>query len=141
MQDRKQLIGYVGGVLLIFGTFLPIVSLPIVGSVNYFMNGKGDGIFVIGYAVLAIIFVALKRYTLLWIPAILSFGQLTYALITFSQKISEAESSLNGNIFGQAIVSSVHLDWAWIVLYAGAALLVVSIYTKPAAPIAKPVDG
>ena len=141
MQDRKQLIGYAGGVLLIFGTFLPIVSLPIVGSVNYFMNGKGDGIFIIGYAVLAIIFVALKRYKLLWIPAILAIGQLTYALITFSQKISETASSLNGNIFGQAIASTVHLDWAWIVLYAGAALLIMAIYIKPAPPVAKPADS
>jgi hypothetical protein len=130
MTDRRQLFGYVGAALLISGTFLPLVSLPIVGSINYFLNGKGDGVFVIGYGVLAIIFTAIKRYKLLWIPALLAVAQLTYALINFNQKLAEASSMLENNIFGAGLASTIHLDWAWIVLFAGAGVLVAAAARK-----------
>ena len=130
MTDRRALFGFAGVALLAFGTFSPLVSLPIVGSMNYFLNGKGDGVFILGYAALALLFTAIKKYKLLWIPAILAIGQLSYALMTFSQKLSEAADSLEGNIFGQGLASSIHLDWAWIVLFAGAISLVVSAVLK-----------
>ena len=130
MTDRRQMFGLAGAVLLIIGTFFPLVTLPIVGSLNYFSNGTGDGIFVIGYGALAILFTVIKRYKLLWIPALLAIAQLTYALINFNQKLSEAKALLQDNIFGQGLASTIHLDWAWIVLFAGAALLVIAATRK-----------
>ena len=130
MTDRRQMLGLAGAALLIIGTFLPLVTMPIVGSLNYFLNGKGDGIYVVGYGLLAILFTLIKRYKLLWIPALLAIAQLTFALINFNQKLADATAMLEGNIFGQGLAASVHLDWAWIVLYAGAALLVVAATRK-----------
>jgi energy-converting hydrogenase Eha subunit E len=130
MTDRRQMFGLAGAALLIIGTFLPLVTMPIVGSLNYFLNGKGDGIYVVGYGGLAILFTLIKRYKLLWIPALLAIAQLTYALINFNQKLSEAAAMLENNIFGQGLASAIRLDWAWIVLYAGAALLVVAATRK-----------
>jgi hypothetical protein len=130
MTDRRQLFGLIGAGLLILGTFLPLVSLPIVGSMNYFLNGKGDGVYVIGYGALASVFALIKKYKLLYIPAALAIAQLSYALINFNQKLSEASAMLQNNIFGQGLASTIHLDWAWVVLYAGAALLVVAAVLK-----------
>ena len=128
MTDRRHLFGLVGSGLLILGTFLPLVSAPLIGSINYFSNGKGDGVFIIGYSVLAIIFTLIKRYKLLWIPAILSLGQLTYALITFAQKMS-----------GSSGMFSISMEWGWLVLFAGGILLVLAALTKaPASPSANP---
>ena len=84
-----------------------------------FANGKGDGIFIIGYSALALLFTVLKRYKLLWIPAILSIAQLTYALITFTQKMSEASGLI-----------SISMEWGWLVLFAGAVLLVLAAARK-----------
>ncbi|MGB8989707.1 MAG: hypothetical protein WCC37_24130, partial [Candidatus Sulfotelmatobacter sp.] len=39
----KQILAILGALLLFVGVFLPIVSMPIVGSLNYFHNGQGDG--------------------------------------------------------------------------------------------------
>jgi len=39
---KRQSIGLVGCVLLFIGVFLPIVSVPIAGGMNYFQNGRVD---------------------------------------------------------------------------------------------------
>jgi hypothetical protein len=119
MTDRRQLFGLLGSGLLILGTFVPLISVPLLGTMNYFANGKGDGIFIIGYSALALLFTVLKRYKLLWIPAILSIAQLTYALITFTQKMSEASGLI-----------SISMEWGWLVLFAGAILLVLAAARK-----------
>lgn len=128
MTDRRQLFGLIGSGLLILGTFLPLVSVPLIGSINYFANGKGDGTFIIGYSVLAIVLTLIKRYKLLWIPAILSLGQLSYALFTFAQKMSEASGLL-----------TISIEWGWLALYAGGVLLVLAALAKaPNSPSANP---
>jgi hypothetical protein len=38
----------IAAAVMAFGAFCPLIKLPIVGSLNYFMNGRGDGIFVVG---------------------------------------------------------------------------------------------
>ncbi|NBR77653.1 MAG: hypothetical protein EBT76_02505 [Microbacteriaceae bacterium] len=58
MTDRRQLFGLLGSGLLILGTFVPLISVPLLGTMNYFANGKGDGIFIIGYSALALLFTA-----------------------------------------------------------------------------------
>ena len=132
MTDRRQLFGLVGSGLLILGTFLPLVSVPIIGSINYFANGQGDGVFIIGFGALAIVFTLIKRYKLLWIPAILSIAQLIYALITFAQKMSGGSSG----------IFSISMEWGWLVLFAGGILLVFAALIKaPATPSANPHIG
>ena len=49
---RKQKLGLAGSVVLFIGVFIPIVTLPIVGSMNYFHNGQGDGVLVLFLALI-----------------------------------------------------------------------------------------
>ena len=41
--SRGRVFGFAGAAALAFGVFCPIARVPIVGSVNYFRNGTGDG--------------------------------------------------------------------------------------------------
>ena len=41
--DLKMILGLAGAAVLFIGVFVPLVSVPIVGSVNYIQNGRGDG--------------------------------------------------------------------------------------------------
>jgi len=36
-----------GSILLAFGVFAPLVSIPMLGHLNYFRNGQGDGVIVL----------------------------------------------------------------------------------------------
>ena len=58
---RKQLFGIIGSILLFLGVFTPIISAPLVGSINYFQNGKGDRVIVLVLAVISIGLVLAKK--------------------------------------------------------------------------------
>ena len=61
MRTRHSL-GLIGSVALILGVFAPILSLPIVGSVNYFSNGSGDGTIVLLVALISLLLTLRRRY-------------------------------------------------------------------------------
>lgn len=44
---NRQVVGFIGAAALGLGVFMPLVSMPIVGTINYFNNGRGDGIIVL----------------------------------------------------------------------------------------------
>jgi len=44
---KRQLVGLAGTILLAVGVFLPLVSMPLIGSLTYFNNGRGDGVIVL----------------------------------------------------------------------------------------------
>jgi hypothetical protein len=67
LVGRKQILGLAGSVALFIGVFTPIVSLPVVGNMNYFQNGRGDGVIVLVLAVVSLILVLIKRYRWLWL--------------------------------------------------------------------------
>ncbi len=50
----KQMLGFLGSVLLFLGVFMPIVSAPIIGSLNYLQNGRGDGVIILVFAILSL---------------------------------------------------------------------------------------
>jgi hypothetical protein len=51
-MQSKQIIALIGAAVLCLGVFSPIVTIPLVGSMNYFRNGTGDGVVVLLFAAL-----------------------------------------------------------------------------------------
>jgi hypothetical protein len=131
--DGPALVGLGGAALLFVGAFMPIVSLPIVGNVNYFNNGQGDGVVLIGLALISALLVLLRRYRWLLVTSVLSLGVLGYTFITLSGRIAEMktglEAQLQGNPFAglaQVAMQSVQMQWGWAVLVLGGVLLLAS---------------
>ena len=133
MQIQKTQIGITGALLLILGTLVPIVTIPIAGSQNYFQNGTGGGVFIAGLALLAIVLILAKKFQALiavgLASAVLTSFTLVNILIRISEAKSELEASLEGNPFAglaTGLMNSIQIEWGWLVLYLGAAALVVS---------------
>lgn len=121
-----------GAGLMAFGTFLPIVSLPLVGSQNYFQNGRGDGVFVVALAAIVGVMAFSKLVRFAWIPAGVAGGFLLYAFVNLISLISETradlEASLAGNPFAglaQGLAGTIQVQWGWFVMFAGVG---VSVY-------------
>lgn len=132
-MSKKQMLGLIGSIVLIIGVFTPIVSLPIVGSMNYFNNGQGDGTIVLGLAIVSLIVVLFKKYKALWLTGFASLGMLLYTFMNFQGRMAEARSEmqaqLEGNPFagiGEMALQSVQIQWGWVVLVIGAVLLLVA---------------
>jgi len=102
MRTRHSL-GLIGSVALILGVFAPILSLPIVGSVNYFSNGSGDGTIVLLVALISLLLTLRRRYEWLLTTGIASLATLLFTFLNVRMRISamnaEAESTLAGNPF------------------------------------------
>jgi hypothetical protein len=117
----------VAAAMMALGAFCPIVSLPIVGSLNYVMRGNGDGIIIVGCsaAIIGLTIFGYRRST-----AIFAAGALVMMIVTLSQLAAilskaqvEAAQSAKSNPFGglaSLMVNSVGLGWGWVLLFGGA---------------------
>jgi hypothetical protein len=137
IMSKKQLLGLIGSIILFVGVFTPIVSIPFVGNMNYFQNGKGDGIIVLIFAVITLIMVLAKNYKSLWYTGIGSLCVLLFTFINFQLKMSDIkadmESKLAGNPFrgfADIAMQSVQLQWGWALLIVGAAFVIASAALK-----------
>jgi hypothetical protein len=140
LVGRKQILGLVGSVVLFIGVFTPIVSLPVVGNMNYFQNGRGDGVIVLVLAVVSLILVLIKRYRWLWLTGLLSLGVMVYTFVNFQLRMNEAkaqmEEKLAGNPFrgiADVAMQSVQIQWGWAVMVIGAALLIAAAAVRESA--------
>jgi membrane protease YdiL (CAAX protease family) len=132
-MNTKKLLGIVGSIVLFMGVFMPIVSVPIVGSMNYFQNGKGDGTIVLILAGISLILVLSGKFKGLWLTGIGSLGVTLFTFILFQSKMSQIkdhmESELAGNPFrglADMAMQSVQLQVGWAFLIVGAGLVIAS---------------
>jgi hypothetical protein len=143
------MLAIVGAFLLFVGVFLPIVSMPIVGSLNYFHNGQGDGTIVLVLAAISIILAVTKSFRGLWVTGLCSIGLMLFALVGFLMRISEVreqmQTQLADNPFrglADVAMNSVQLQWGWAVLILGGVLIVVAAAMRgPATPDVQRASG
>ena len=136
-MKQKQLLGLIGSIVLFIGVFAPIVSVPIMGNMNYFQNGKGDGTIVIILAIASLILVLAKQYRGLWLTGLGSLSVMAFTFINFQTKISEVKSQMETDLAGNPFrgladmaMQSVQLQWGWALLVVGAALVIASASIK-----------
>lgn len=137
LMNKPQIIGLIGSAILFVGVFTPIVSIPILGSMNYFQNGRGDGVFILALALISVLVILARKYRGLIITGGLSLGMLIFTFITFQLRMSQAQASMkeqmSGNIFagiGEAMFDAVQLQWGWAVLVIGAVAVFIAGFFK-----------
>lgn len=121
-----------GAGLLTVGLFLPIVTLPFLGTINLF-NG-GTNWVALGLLALAVVSAALAlkdRTGDVILTGIAATGALAYKFIMLQISISEMRSNLADDLkdnpfagIAHTALSSVQLQWGWLVLALGAGFLV-----------------
>jgi hypothetical protein len=126
--DWRLALGLVGSLFLIFGVFTPLFSLPLVGSVTYLGNGSGDGLFILVFAVVAILLTLFKRFRYLFIPALLSLALMVYTFTSFQSRVGSLRD--DDNPLSSALGSAIQLSWGWGILTIGIVLLIVAASLK-----------
>lgn len=132
-MTRNQILGLIGSTILFVGVFTPIVSMPIVGSLNYFQNGRGDGAIVLVLALISALLTAARKYKGLLITGGLSLAVLAFTFITFQWRISQAKASVKSDLgnnpfvgLGEAFMGAIQLQWGWAVLIVGSIFLLAA---------------
>jgi hypothetical protein len=129
MKDIKTL-ALIGAALLFVGAFMPIISVPIMGSMNYFQNGKGDGVVIVLLAIATAIFAGggyVKH--VIW-TGLAALAMLGFTFFRFQTKLAEAHAEMDAQMadnpfrgLAEAAMNSVQLQWGWAVLLLGAGLV------------------
>ena len=57
---KQQLIGLFGSLLLLIGVFLPVLSVPIMGSISLLNNGRSDGMIIFGLAIASSVLIFIR---------------------------------------------------------------------------------
>jgi hypothetical protein len=136
-MNTKQLLGLLGSIILCIGVFTPIVSVPMMGDMNYFQNGEGDGSIILILAAISLALVLAKKYSGLWFTGFGSMAVMAFTFINFQLRIADMkaqmEKELAGNPFrglADLAMQSVQLQWGWALLIVGAALVIASAALK-----------
>ena len=134
---KRQTLAYVGSLVLLGGVFAPIVRVPILGTVNYFQNGRGDGVIVLVLAVISLYLTATKQYRKLWATGLASAAVLTFTFIAFQVRVSDIKSTMNRDLEGNPFrgladvaVQGIQLEWGWILLVVGAGMIMLAAAVK-----------
>jgi hypothetical protein len=127
--DRMQIVGLCGVVLVLVGCVAPLFQVPIVGSVSFVADGRGDGSFVAALAVL----LSIRAYAWVAGPAI---GATIITLITLFEFFSfmwhihsEAAVETPGSPFTGLLAGFAHAfspAWGWAPLFVGLSCLFVA---------------
>lgn len=143
-MNTKQLFGLIGSIALLIGVFCPIISIPMIGNINYFQTGEYGNIpaHIIGgiiliSAIISFVLVLMKKYKGLWFTSIISIVLIALTYIKCTCIINEMNenrmNSLKHDSFGwlaDLAVGSVQIQWGLAVLIFGALLLIVSAIIK-----------
>ena len=130
---KKKLFGVVGSVVLFLGVFMPIVSMPFVGELNYFRNGQGDGVIILVLAGISLILALTERFKGLWFTGLGSYLVILFTFFVFTKRISiakrELETELAKNHFrgiASTMAESIQLGWGWAIMFLGAVMIIIS---------------
>jgi HEAT repeat protein len=104
---------------LFVGVFMPIISVPLFGSLNYFQNGRGDGSIILVLAAVSVFLTLGKCYRGLWATGLLAVALLAFTLANVMARTAE----------GELADGLVQLQWGWAVLVLGAILVVAAAIT------------
>ncbi|MDR0480774.1 MAG: hypothetical protein LBG66_02690 [Gallionellaceae bacterium] len=134
---QRQIIGLLGCAVLAVGVFMPLISGPFGQSVNYFANGSGDGVFILGATVISIVLVFVRRYRFLWVTGGFSLALLAYTywrmqttMVSAKSQIADVAQDPVLHNFANAFSDSIQMQWGWAVLAVGVVLILVCAAMK-----------
>jgi hypothetical protein len=129
----QQPLAFIGSALLFIGVFCPMVSVPIMGQMNYFQNGKGGGTIILVLALASAILAIVNRFRFLWLTGGASLVLLLVTFIRFQSRLSdmkeEVKTKLHDNPFAgfaDLAIESVQIQWGLAVLVLGSVLVIAA---------------
>lgn len=146
--SKQQLVGLAGGVILLLGVFLPIVSMPIAGSISVFSSGRVDGYILLVLAIISLILAFINNVKPLRITGgvslLIVIVDFVYLLYTLNSIKGDVSDKLKGNPFGgmaDAMMNTIQIQYGWVFLFIGSLLLVYVAFAKVAnEPVENNVD-
>lgn len=134
------ILGIVGSLVLILGVFSPLIRLPVspfasapAETINYFNNGKGDGVIVLILAMISLLLSVTRLHQGLWVTGLACAAVIGSDLMSFQTRFSQAAEEMLANLkdnpfagLAQSAVERIQMEWGAGLLIAGALLLLTA---------------
>lgn len=115
-----------GLVMVVAGTFLPLVHLPLIGNWNYWKIDSNLAIICWFFCGLALIGIIFQKQRLVRIIAVALLALFIFTIVAIKFKSLEYFSFLPFKSWQQSFAGIVKLSWAWFLEFSGAALLLLT---------------
>ena len=116
----------IGLILVVAGSFLPLVHIPIIGNWNYWKVDQNLVIFCWILSLIALFGIIKEKQKITKISAILLILLFIFTLIAIKFKSLDYFSFLPFKSWQETVSGIVKLKWGWFLEFAGAALILFS---------------
>ena len=132
-MGTKQILGFIGSIILFIGVFTPVLNIPIMGNTTYFQIGKSVGTIVLVLAAVSVILALAKKYKGLWFTGLGSVAVIALTFFKLQMKLSDMKAKMGANLAGnpfkglaEMAMQTVQLQWGWALLVVGSGLVIAS---------------
>lgn len=109
--------------LIVAGSFLPLVHIPIIGNWNYYKIDPNLAYIVWGLCTLAFLGIFLNKLKLVRISAFILILLFTFTIVAVKFKSLDYFSFLPFKSWQESFAGIVKLSWGWFLEFSGAILL------------------
>jgi hypothetical protein len=121
----SMFVGIISLLMIILGTLLPVVFVPIIGGIDYFGQGDRDGVIVFGLGIVSLLIFLSKRYRIVILLDMIIIAIVSYSLFVLMRLIKSTKEGLSEtNLFGVDLseVFVISIGPALLVILAGAVI-------------------
>ena len=115
-----------GLTLVIAGSFLPLVKIPLIGNWNYWKVDSNLAIICWLFCAFAFIGIFLNKQILIKISAIVLLILFSFTIVAIKFKSLEYFSFLPFKSWQESFAGIVKLSWGWLLEFSGAILLLLT---------------
>ena len=109
--------------LIVAGSFLPLVHIPIIGNWNYYKVDVNLAYMVWGFSAVAFLGIIFNKIKVVQFAAIILLILFSFTIIAIKFKSLDYFSFLPFKSWQQSFAGIVKLSWGWLLEFAGAILL------------------
>ncbi len=109
--------------LVVIGSFLPLVHIPIIGNWNYYKIDINLAYMVWGFSALAFLGIILNKTKLVRFSAIILIILFAFTILAVKFKSLDYFSFLPFKSWQESFAGIVKLSWGWFIEFSGAILL------------------
>ncbi|WP_312421134.1 hypothetical protein [Epilithonimonas sp.] len=123
-MKNLQLIGLF---LVVAGSFLPLVHIPIVGNWNYWKVDNTLAMAVWGFSLLMLVFILIDKSKFVKIMAFLMILLFVFTIVAIKLKSLDYFSFLPFKSWQSTFAGIVKLSWGWFIEFLGVTLILIAL--------------
>lgn len=122
-------------IALLVGVFCPVVSVPIVGNLNYIGTSKAAGVLVLACGAMALVFAITDEMEWAWSAGLPALGAVGFSCYQYYAKIADMRASMDKELAGNPfaglaknLTEVIQPQWGLAVMFIGGVLVTASTF-------------